>query len=61
MRYKRLGFPTGKPSNLDERHDLWNNAHTSTLEDYGIREKNSLTNDPLYHPDAAKFFYEDYK
>lgn len=61
IRYKQLGFSTGQPNNADAAHDLWNNAHTPTLEEYRIRENNSLINDPLYHPDAAKYFFDDYK
>ncbi len=59
VRYKLLGFPEGQPADFDARRELWNNAHTATLEDYGIRENStSLTNNPLYHPDAAKHFYD---
>ncbi len=61
VRYKKLGYPTGQPKG-DEARELWNNAHTPTLEEYRIRENNSsLTDNPLYHSDATKFFFEDNK
>jgi hypothetical protein len=36
VRYRRLGCPTGQPADVDQAYDLWNNAHTATLADYGI-------------------------
>lgn len=45
VRYRRLGHPTG----AGDDSELWNNAHTATLEDYGINER---TPNILYHPDA---------
>jgi uncharacterized protein YukE len=36
VRYRRLGYPTGQPADVDHAYDLWNNAHTATLADYGI-------------------------
>jgi hypothetical protein len=45
-RYKALGFETGVPSDPDAAHRLWNNTHTATLEDYGLRDGD------LYHPSA---------
>jgi hypothetical protein len=45
-RYKRLGFPSGQPSAMDAAYNLWNNAHTATLEDYLLREGPGV----LYHP-----------
>jgi hypothetical protein len=38
LRYKKLGYPTGQPDDPDQAYELWNNAHTATLEDYGLRE-----------------------
>ena len=38
VRYKNLGWDSGAPLDENLRHELWNNAHTATLEDYGIRE-----------------------
>jgi uncharacterized protein len=62
VRYKNLGFPKGVPQNGDKAWELWNNTHTSTLEDYKIKElPSSRTKNPLYHPDATKFFFEDFK
>jgi hypothetical protein len=46
LRYKKLGYETGVPSNPDAAARLWNNAHTSTLEEYGLREGVGV----LYHP-----------
>jgi hypothetical protein len=47
-RYKKLGWEQGQPSNPDEAYELWNNAHTAALEDYGLKEGPGV----LYHPDA---------
>lgn len=59
VRYKLLGYPEGQPTDFDARRELWNNAHTATLEDYGIKENStSLTSNPLYHPEAAKHFFD---
>lgn len=38
LRYKKLGFQTGQPNNPDDAYELWNNAHTATLEDYRLKE-----------------------
>ncbi|MEN9666206.1 MAG: hypothetical protein RLZZ326_2569, partial [Planctomycetota bacterium] len=46
MRYKSLGFPSGQPLDEDAAYDLWNNAHTATLEDYLLKERRGV----LYHP-----------
>ena len=48
FRYKKLGWPSGQPSNADDAYTLWNNAHTATLEDYGVKDSDIL------HPDAIK-------
>ncbi len=45
-RYTNLGWESGVPEDADARHELWNNAHTATLEDYRLKDEN------LYHPDA---------
>ena len=42
-RYCNLGWESGEPDGI-EGYDLWNNAHTATLEDFKI------TNDDLFHP-----------
>ena len=47
VRYRRLGWPSGDPG-----YGVWNNAHTATLEDYGLSEQS--VPHPLYHPDALK-------
>lgn len=47
QRYCNLGWETGEPEGI-EGYDLWNNAHTATLEDF------KLTDDDLFHPDAMK-------
>ncbi len=46
IRYKRLGFLNGQPLDADAAYDLWNNAHTATLEDYLLKEGRGV----LYHP-----------
>jgi hypothetical protein len=43
VRYRRLGHATGDPG-----YDVWNNAHSATLEDYGLSELSEPH--PLYHP-----------
>ncbi len=45
-RYKALGYETGVPGNPDAAHRLWNNTHTATLEEYGIRDSD------VYHPNV---------
>ncbi len=55
VRYKRLGHPQGEPKNREEARVLWNNAHTATLEEYGLRENRDALNNPLYHPEAAQY------
>lgn len=37
VRYRRLGYRTGQPPG-DPGYEMWNNAHTATLEDYGISD-----------------------
>ena len=53
-RYTALGFPDGQPGSLDEAYELWNNAHTATLEEYGV------TNERIepYHPDAQAMMFK---
>lgn len=46
VRYGKLGYKTGKPTDPDAADRLWNNAHTATLEDYGLKEGEGV----LYHP-----------
>ena len=48
IRYKKLGYPNGQPSGNDAAHELWNNAHTATLEEFGVRDSD------LLHPGAIK-------
>ena len=43
-RYKALGVKDG----VDPGYDIWNDAHTGTLEDFKIDE----LKEPLYHPDV---------
>lgn len=38
LRYKKLTYPIGQPDDPDAAYELWNNAHTATLEDYGLKE-----------------------
>jgi hypothetical protein len=48
VRYRNLGYSTGQPSDADMAYEMWNNAHTAALEDYGVNELEA----PLYHTDA---------
>ena len=48
QRYSNLGWEFGQPADPMEAYNLWNNAHTATLEDYGLRDGQ------LYHPDAPQ-------
>ncbi len=50
VRYRRLGQPAGQPLDGDAAYDLWNNAHTATLEDYGFREGPGVR----YHPSTGR-------
>ena len=45
-RYCNLGWETGQPTG-DASFELWNHAHTATLEDYRLKYETDL-----YHPDA---------
>lgn len=51
LRYKKLGYPTGQPADPDEAYELWNNAHTATLEDYQLKEGFGV----LFHPSVEDF------
>ena len=51
-RYRKLGFESGRGADFE----LWNNLHTATLEDYGLREKDDKGGYSLYHQSAGKFF-----
>jgi hypothetical protein len=46
VRYRRLGWPAGQSSGIDDAYRLWNNAHTAALEDYRLTEGPGV----LYHP-----------
>lgn len=50
LRYKKLGYPTRQPGDPDEAYELWNNAHTATLEDYGLKEGFGV----LFHPSVEE-------
>ncbi len=45
IRYRRLGFPSGQPLDAEAAFDLWNNAHSASLENYLLREGRGV----LYH------------
>lgn len=47
VRYRRQGWPEGDPG-----YDFWHDAHTATLEDYGLSDRPP---NPLYHPDTPPF------
>lgn len=50
VRYRKLGWKTRQPTDPDAAYDLWNNAHTAALEDYGLKEGPGV----LYHPSATE-------
>ena len=50
QRYCNLGWETGQPEG-DAGYDLWNHAHTATLEDYSLKG----SPEDLYHPDALNY------
>ncbi|EPU0991834.1 hypothetical protein ACVULY_002554 [Cronobacter turicensis] len=49
-RYCNLGWETGQPEG-NAGYELWNHAHTATLEDYRLKGKV----EDLYHPDAINY------
>jgi hypothetical protein len=51
LRYKKLGYPTGQPADPDQAYELWNNAHTATLEDYKLKEGFGV----LFHTSVEEF------
>ncbi|ETX61405.1 MULTISPECIES: type VI secretion system tube protein TssD [Citrobacter] len=50
QRYCNLGWEFGQPEG-DAGYNLWNHAHTATLEDYRLKG----TVDDLYHQDALNY------
>ena len=62
-RYKALGYENTLQKNITE-NDIYNNAHSATLEDYKINELDLNGNRQLYHPDIEEidfFSNEDRK
>jgi len=51
VRYRKLGYTSGTPADPEAAHALWNNAHTATLEDYGLPATPSV----LYHSEAERY------
>lgn len=47
-RYRNIGIP----DNVDPGYEVWNDAHTATLEDYGLADRDNNGNSTLYHPDT---------
>lgn len=45
VRYRRLGWDTGQPDDPEAANDLWNHAHTASLEDYNLPATGAI-----YHP-----------
>lgn len=45
-RYRALGIP----DTVNADRDVWNNAHTATLADYGLSDRDSGGDYTLYHP-----------
>ncbi len=56
VRYRKLGYETGVPSNSNQATDLWRQTHSATLDDYSLPLH---SDDLLYHPDALKVLYEE--
>jgi hypothetical protein len=50
VRYKKLGYANGQPTNPDAASRLWNNTHSATLEDYALKEGPGV----LYHPSVEE-------
>ena len=48
VRYRNIGIP----DNVDPGYEVWNDAHTATLEDYGLADRDINGNSTLYHPDT---------
>jgi hypothetical protein len=42
LRYKKLGFSDGVPSDPNVATSVWNNTHTATLEDFRVRDAEVL-------------------
>jgi hypothetical protein len=55
VRYRRLGWKTSVPSDVDAMTDLWRQTHTGSLLDYGLPWQKRLSDPLLYHPDALKY------
>lgn len=47
-RYRQLGIPDGE----DPSYQVWNDAHTASLEDYQLADFDAQGKSVLYHPDA---------
>lgn len=54
VRYRKRGWRTGQPADEMVAYDLWNDLHTATLEDYGLREFDASGRRTLFHPDLAE-------
>jgi uncharacterized Zn-binding protein involved in type VI secretion len=52
QRYRNQGIA----DDVDPGYDVWNDAHTATLEDFKISERDASGNSTLYHPDTWGFF-----
>jgi len=48
VRYRRLGWPVDQPHDPDVANELWNHAHTASLEGYGLPAAGGL-----YHPSVV--------
>ena len=51
LRYNKMGYSSGQPGDPDEAYEVWNNAHTATLEDYRLIEGPGV----LFHPSVEEF------
>jgi hypothetical protein len=48
-RYTKAGYPKGQPTNSNEAFDFWDNAHSATLADFDLPERDEFGNLVLYH------------
>ncbi len=53
VRYRRMAATEEMLANPDLRHELWNHAHSATLEDYGLPEWKDGKR-TLFHPDIPE-------
>jgi hypothetical protein len=55
VRYRRAGWPTGVPADSESAMNLWRQAHSGALGDYGLALRSEAL---LYHPDSLPYLGE---